>query len=241
MKKLLFAVALIATLSLVAAAQNTDARSHMRNYGIKSRPSPNIQLSTPHACTVNASHPCEYYGGDFNTSDGNANGYANENTLLVANTWTYAEMKAPITAAVTIHATFNNVQPVSYDNIDPKQGVWDWRTGVSEGNGGTDTGTGTANAQFTATGRICYGVYPEYELLVASTVAVEPGDNFFTVQPQCTNSGNTNCSSAQYFTSTTDGTMDAIRGTLTVKPVSGNNAAASAKPKGCRGGKVRAP
>jgi len=220
-KKTLFVVAFIAALSLVATAQNTNTRAYMSSHGIKVKLGGPVGLSTPHACTVSKAHPCVYYGGDFNTSDPNANGYANENTLLVSDSRTYAEVASPVNA--TIHATFGNTQPVVYNAIDPQQGKWEYRKGVSEGNGGTLTGSGTAAAQFTATGRICYGVYPEYELLGATTTNVSAGNVFFEIQAQCTNAGNSNCGSAQYFTSTTDGTQSAINGNFTVAP-DGTNA-----------------
>jgi len=220
-KKLFLAVALVVVFSFVAAAQDTNARAFLHSHGIQVRPGSDIQLTSPHACTVSHAHPCVYYGGDFNTSDPNANGYANENTTFVPNTWTYAEVNSPVNHSIT--ASFGNIQPVAYDNIDPAQAMWEWRTGMSEGNGGTLVGSGTGAAQFTATGRICYGVYPEYELLTKTVTSATKGDNFFSVQPQCTNPNNSNCGSEQYYTSTTDGTLNAINGTFTVGP-NGTNA-----------------
>jgi len=220
-KKVLFAVTLIAAFSLAALAQDTNAVAVLHSRGIQVKRGGPIQLSAPHACTYAPGHPCVYYAGDFNTGDANANGYANENTLLVSDTWTYGEVKSPVSAS--IHGSFGNTQPTLGDIFDPATAMWDYRSGVSEGNGGTSTGSGSGKAIFTATGRIPYGVYTEYEVLTATSTHVSAGDVFFSVQPQCTNSGDSNCPDAQYFTSTTDGTLDAINGNFTVAP-DGTNA-----------------
>jgi len=220
-KKTGLIIAVIAVGSILATAQDTNARAYMTNHGIKAKLGGPVSLAGPHACTVSKAHPCVFYAGDFNVNDPNANGLANENTLLVPDTWTYGEIKAPVSAHIS--ASFGNHQPVAYDAIDPQQAMWEYRTGISEGNGGTLIGSGTGKAQFTPTGRIAYGLYPEYELLTTTSVTVPAGNLWFSVQPQCTNAGNSNCANAQYFESTTDGT-NGINSSFSV-PSDGTNAA----------------
>lgn len=210
MKKILFAVTLIAAFSVFAMGRDIQLTARTASKGAVGHST--ISLSAPHACGVSKAHPCVYYGGDFNSSDPNANGYANENTLDVPDTYTYNEVNSPVGASLS--AAFSNNQSTN-DTLDPMTGTWDFRSGVSEGNGGTSLGSGDNPAEFTFTGRIAYGVYNEYEVLTTTPVKVAKGDVWFTVLPNCTNANDANCS-AEFWGSTTDGTLNAINGKYTI-------------------------
>jgi len=184
-------------------------------------PNTPITLALPHACTVSKSHPCVFYAGDLNVSDPNANGLSNENSLIIPQSFTYNELKAPVSAHIT--ASFSN-NLTSLGFIDPQVADWDIRTGISEGNGGTSIGSGTGPAMFTQTGRIDFSL-PEYELLTKTAVTVPAGNVWFAIVPECTNANDPDCSSdARYFISTTDGTLNGVNTKFSV-PSDGTNSA----------------
>jgi len=210
-KKTLFAFAFVAILSLAAMAGQAPTNAKAAAKG-PSKHFP-VTLAAPHACTFSKAHPCVYYGGDINLSDPNANGYTNENTLFIPNSLTYTQVKSPVNAHITASFT-NDLQ--SYAN-DPKTCTWAWRSGITEGNGGTLLGSGDGNCITTDTGRNDFG-FEEFENLTATSVNVTAGNVWFTVVPDCTNAGDSNCSNGQRsFESTTDGTLNAINGSFSVK------------------------
>jgi hypothetical protein len=209
-KKILFAATLIAAFSVFAMGATIHKTA--KESGNAALRGGQISLSAPHACSVEKSHPCVYYGGDIDPNDPEENGLSNENDLFIANSWTYTEVDAPIGARLA-GAFSNNLS--TYGVIDPKTANWDFRTGVSEGNGGTDIKSGTGPAEFTATGRNAFG-FNEYELLTATSVSVSAGDVFFGVQPNCTNANDEDCSNdPRYFESDTDG-LNGINSKYTV-------------------------
>lgn len=141
-----------------------------------------------------------FYGGDINVNDPNAGGWANENTLLVSSAAVYAAVTAPENGKVVTSAVFfNNAATGGF--FDPPVGYYDIRTGVSEGNGGTDLLHGSAAQTATPTGRDPFGLI-EYTCTVsfAKALTAKPGTTYwFNEQPQCTNTGDANCSSQEYF------------------------------------------
>lgn len=219
MKKLLLAVTLIVTSSVFAMGSDVHltARELAKGAAVPSRST--IRLSTPHACTVSKAHPCVYYGGDLNASDPHADGLANENTLVVPYTYTYNEVAVPVNAK--IHGAFTNDMAEGSGVLDPMTGTWDFRTNVSEGNGGTSIGSGDSSAEFTPTGRIIFGVFPEYELLTATPLSLPKGNVWYTVLPNCTNPNDNACGNETFFETTTDGTLNAINGKFTVTSATG--------------------
>lgn len=174
-----------------------------------------IRLSTPPACTVSKAHPCVYYGGDFNMNDPNANGYANENTLSVPNTYTYNEVNVPVAASIS--ASFSNNQATD-DVFDPQTALWFYRTGVSEGDGGTLICSGDNPAMITQINYV-YGI-AQYEVLTKTPCKVPAGDVWFVVTPNCTNPNDPGCAE-EFWESTTDGTLNAINGKFTVTSKTG--------------------
>ena len=215
MKKILFVASLVAALSLFA--MGSDIHRTAKESGNGALRGREISLNTPHACTLSKQHPCVYYGGDLNS-----NGYSNENTLFIRDSWTYNEVKSPVTAKVSAAFT-NNLQ--TFGVIDPQTANWDFRIGVTESSCGTSVGSGTNAARLTPTGRSSFG-FTEYELLTATPVTVPKGNVWFDVQPNCTNPGDGDCSNGRYFLSDTDG-LNSINGQFTqtaqngIGPISG--------------------
>jgi hypothetical protein len=210
-KKTLFAVAFVAMLSLAAMAAQAPTNAKAAAKG-PSKHFP-VTLAPPHACTFSKAHPCVYYGGDLNLSDPNQNGLANENSLFISGTYSYTEVKSPVSAHISGSFT-NDLQ--SYPT-DPATCTWAWRTGVSEGNGGTLIGSGDSKCITTPTGRSDFG-FAESENLTATSVSVPAGNVWFTVIPDCQNSSDGACSNgSRSFGTTTDGTTNAINGTFSVK------------------------
>jgi hypothetical protein len=103
---------------------------------------------------------------------------------------------------------FINTISDGYDGIDPAESTWAIATGVSAGDGGTTVASGTSTAdgtQYTSTGRFPFG-FTEYSLRVRIPATVlSSGTYWVNVTPQCTDSGNGDCSIAQYFFDNTFG------------------------------------
>ncbi|MFZ0285799.1 MAG: hypothetical protein WAL32_11270 [Terriglobales bacterium] len=215
MKTSLLVVALVTAFSLTATAQEMTARAYANARGIENRGFP-VTLSSPHACTLSKAHPCLYYGGDIDPNDPQENGSSNENTLFIPESWTYPEVNVPV-VSVEISATFtNNLQ--TYGVIDPQTANWDFRIGLAEGDGGTDTASGTGPAQLTDTGRNAFS-FEEYELLIRTPISLPKGNVWFDVEPNCTNPENPDCLDGRYFESDTDG----LNGINTKFTVTSNN------------------
>ena len=166
MKRTLFAVALVITLSLSAAASQhkTPALSHHR----AGNPAAELQdtKESPNPSVPALCNPCLFYGGDLNPNDSNAAGMSDENTLLIVGGGsTYGEVNIPTGTTVTVKGILFNVQADAA--FDPMTASYDIRTGVSEGNGGTSIASGTVGIQVAATGWFTVGLAP-----ITSTTSV---------------------------------------------------------------------
>jgi hypothetical protein len=204
-------IALVSLCSVAASAQERTAREYAKAHGIPNRQTA-ITLSPPHACMLSKQHPCVYYGGDISPNDPEENGLSNENTLYIPCSWTYTEVNVPVPLKISAAFT-NNLQ--TFGMIDPQTANWDFRIGVSEGNGGTDIGNGTSPAQLTATGRNAFDL-EEYELLTRIPLSLSKGNVWFDVQPNCMNENDPDCNSEpRYFESDTDG-LNGINSKFTV-------------------------
>lgn len=158
------------------------------------------KLSAPSYC-----QPCLFYAGDINPTSPNVNGFANENTLLVADTTMFVPFAVPPGERWKISGLFSNNLADGYEGIDPMQATWSISSGMAPGVAGVVVASGTAAATFTATGRNAFGLN-EYTVGVAfsnAVVVLPSGRYWLSVVPQCTNSGNSNCFVAQYFVSNT--------------------------------------
>ena len=209
MKKILLAVTLVAAFSLFAVGQDMTARAAAHG---KVGKGGQIALAAPHACTLSHSHPCVYYGGDINLGDPNQNGLSNENTAFIPQSYTYTEVKAPVSARVS--AAFSN-NLASFGVLDPQTATWQFRSGVSEGSGGTLLCSGDSAAMITDTHRNDFG-FEEFEVVTKTPCTIPAGNVWLAVTPDCTNAGNGDCTSGRYFESNTDGTLNAINGKFTI-------------------------
>jgi hypothetical protein len=210
-KKILFAVTLVVVFSVFAIGQDLTFREATggiaRNDGSIYGP--------PHACTVSKSHPCVYYGGDIDPSDPEFNGLSNENTLFIPNSYTYTEVSVPIAASIS--ASFSN-NFSTYGVIDPKTATWFYRTGVSEGNGGTLICSGDNPGMLTPIPNFGLSIDAD-EVLTTTPCKVPAGDVWFAVTPNCTNPNDVYCTSEEsprYFEEDTDGKLNGINTKFTV-------------------------
>jgi hypothetical protein len=201
-KRTLFATALVITLSLSAAAQNSKAPalSHHR----AGNPSAELQepkeSGTPNVPSL--CNPCLFYGGDLNPGDTNAAGMSDENTLLIlGGSRTYGAVSIPAGTTVKVKGALFNVQADAA--FDPLTAGYDIRTGVSEGNGGTSIASGTTKIQVAATGNNFIGLN-EYSIVVKfPSLTLAPGEYWINVTPNCTNTLDGSCIVFRQFVSNT--------------------------------------
>jgi hypothetical protein len=205
--RMFYSAALIAALfvSLSAVSQVKSARENVQSPGspavLKSPwTSTSLPPTPPAYCRLPGSG-CLFYGGDFDSSNANANGLANESDLAVNDARTYTPFTVPAGRVWTVTGAFGN-HLSSVTVIDPPQANWEIRTGVSSGNGGVLLSSGTASAVYHATGRSGFGL-TEYTVRVpiSPSVVLASGTYWVTVIPQCTNPNNSQCGSARYFLS----------------------------------------
>ena len=207
MKKILFAVMLVAVFSLAAMAQGVSSHAtHIGgagDAGFHGTPG----WGNPPA----AAAKLIFYGGDDNVNDPNAEGLGDGNTLAVPNSSTYAAVTAPTgSKVVATGILFNVFADVSGgNNYDPATATYDVRVGVKEGSGGTDQVTGSGAMTVTPTSIIFAGFTVD-NLAVAFAKPVSPkaGTTYWVnLTPQCTDSSNADCSEEfMYAVNTTEET-----------------------------------
>ena len=181
MKKILFAVTLVAALTLTAAAAEKPAPAANPNgYGTVPK-----QLAPPGIPPALCS-PCLFYGGDLDTTAGTAEGFSDENTLLVTGSSTYASFNVPTGGEAKVTGILFNIQADA--NFDPNTATYDIRSGVSSGSGGTDIASGSGTISVATTGRVFIGL-SEFTVLVTLTtpVSLTAGEYWFNITPACTN------------------------------------------------------
>jgi hypothetical protein len=187
-RKTFFAAIFIALFSLAATAQDVSV------------PNNNLatQSSTPAWGSPQTTGKILFYGGDASATDPNTFVFDNENTTNFAGTSTYAAVKVP--ATVTVSAMFINSIAYPFPPIfDPATATYDIRTGVSEGNGGTEVASGSGTLTSVPSGRTILGSYPEYTLTVRfeKAVTLKAGTTYWAnLTPQCTNVNDANCAGA---------------------------------------------
>jgi hypothetical protein len=127
---------------------------------------------------------CLFYGGDFDASNSNANGLANENDAIVGGSPYGAATYQNFVTSQTWNVTglFTN----NLSSIVPTNGYWEIRSGVSEGNGGILIASGTGAMTNIATGRSAFG-YTEYHNEVDGlNLTLSQGMYWEAVVPVCT-------------------------------------------------------
>jgi hypothetical protein len=211
MKKIVFALTLTASFSLIAVTQNSPSPVPVARRGGDPSFHGSPGWGNPPANAANLI----FYGGDVNPSDPNEDGFANGNTLLVLDTTTYGAVTVPENSkAVATGVLFNQVPSCNYalctgTSFDPATATYDLRTGVSEGVGGTSVASGSGPQTAKQTGRFLpwfSGRMPEYSTSVAFTEPFlpTPGTTYLVNEsPQCTDSSNKNCSTAEFFVTNT--------------------------------------
>ena len=178
MKKTLFAAALVIALTLTAGAAEKRPSYWQHRTGPDLPPGKPI---VPALC-----NPCLFYSGDLNPNDGQADGFSDENTLLVTGSATYAAVNIPTGITASLTGILFNIQADA--NFDPQNATYDIRQGVSSGNGGTDVATGTGDITVATTGRSFVGL-TEFSVLVTipTTTLLGGQEYWFNLTPQCTN------------------------------------------------------
>jgi hypothetical protein len=202
-KKVLCVVMFIALFSFVAFAQGIAPVSNARATG-KAAIGHHANFHTPGAPAL-CHGKCPFYGGDIDLNDPNANAFANANTTLVPLTYTYSALKLPVNAMITGMLINNDPTVTGGVQYDPVVGLYDVRTGVTTGSGGTDVGNGSNKLYEEATGRDPFGLVEEsVASLFTSPISVSAGTTYwFNYLPQCTAS---DCDEdIYYFESNTDG------------------------------------
>jgi hypothetical protein len=210
-KTTLFAFAFVVALSLSASAANSqkpapsvhgagnpDAVEQIHN---------NATPQAPLACS-----PCLFYGGDLNPSSPNAAGMSDENTFLIlGGGYTYGAVNIPAGTTASVTGLLFNVQADAA--FDPTTATYDIRSGVSEGDGGTDIATGSAAVSVAATDRTFLGV-TEYTLSVtwSPAITLTPGEYWFNLNPQCLNTLDGSCYVFRQFVSNSIGDINAHHG-----------------------------
>ena len=130
MKRMLLAAALVITLISLSAAADKQAPvlSRTGDPSVKAQVHKNtVKPQPPASCS-----PCLFYGGDLNPTDPNADGFSDENTLLIAGgSSTYGAITIPAGANASVTGILFNVLATAA--FDPFTGTWDIRQGVSEG------------------------------------------------------------------------------------------------------------
>lgn len=115
-----------------------------------------------------------WYNGDFDGVDG----LSNEVNTVVSDGRTYDDFI--LSSTTTINAVFSN-NLMSFEGVT--SALWEIRSGVSVGDGGTLVAGGTSSATQSATGRAGSG-YTEYTIRVGGlNVSLAPGTYWLTVAP----------------------------------------------------------
>jgi hypothetical protein len=129
-----------------------------------------------------------FYGGDFDSSNPNANGLFNGNNISSGETaQTYQNFIVPVGQTWTIDRMWSNdlTDGTSYTTAD-----WSIRSGVSDGNGGTviASASGVA-ATDTPTGRGAFNLTEDTIQVTGLNVTLGPGTYWMQVTPDGSGSG----------------------------------------------------
>ena len=199
MKNMLFAAALIAALIPMASAQDSKSQPASLGEKIQVRGTSPVMshdwqpVQAPKAPSY--CKPCYFYAGDFDSTNSNANGLANENDQLVADSHIYSPFKVS-TKGVSVTGLFVN----SLDTagvIDPTA-PWSISKGVKLGVAGKVVAHGTAKSTDVATGRSGFGLTEYTHLVKFKAHVLKAGTYWENVTPQCIKGS---CSSSRYFES----------------------------------------
>jgi len=209
-KKMLFAVVLVVTLSLATAAQKAAPKPSQQYAGNSAKgfsSDPQIHRGAPRLC-----NPCLFYGGNLDVPNIDSAGLSDENTLNISDSHTYGAFTIAAGKSASVQGLVFQVQMNAHMN--PKQATWEIRTGVSTGNGGTLVASGTSAATMSPTGRVFLG-FGEYTVGVKfPSITLSEGTYWVNVTPQCTDASDGQCTSfnTRYFVSNTVKAADNVHG-----------------------------
>jgi len=211
-KKVLFAAALVATLTLTAAAEKAKPPASVHRSG---NPDATIKMAPQGGAVPALCNPCLFYGGDINPNDPNAVGYSDENTTQVSGSSTYGAVAIPAGHTATIGGILFNIQASAA--FDPSTASYDIETGVTEGVGGTSVASGNGQVFVQQTGQNVFG-FNEYSIVVKVNpkfVAAGGQTYWFNVTPNCTNvATDGSCQVGRFFASNTTDGANNLHGSL---------------------------
>jgi len=215
MKRILFVAMLIAVLNLAVIAQDTRKPATVLSHGgdASAQQSSFGWGPAPAACTG-----CLFYGGDVNPADPNVQGFANGNTLLVPDTQTYGAVTTPKTGHfVTTGIFFNEESTVAPPPpiFDPMTATYDIRVMAKPpGDCGVSLASGSGPMTATMTGRFPFSLaeYTTTVMFGSPLTSASSTTYWLNVSPQCTNSGNPNCSAGEYFVNNTTQKTGSVNG-----------------------------
>ncbi|MGA8489593.1 MAG: hypothetical protein WB711_04170 [Terriglobales bacterium] len=200
MKNLLFAAALIAALIPMASAQDTKSQPASLGEKILVRGTapvmsrdwqPEQAPKAPKYCS-----PCYFYAGDFDSSNSNANGLANEEDQLVSDAHIYSPFTVAAAGASVTGLFVNSLDAVgAIDASTP----WSISTGFKSGKEGKTIHHGKAKSTDKPTGRSGFGLTEYTHLVKFAAISLAKGTYFENVTPVCMK--NSSCGSARYFES----------------------------------------
>jgi hypothetical protein len=205
-KRTLFAVALVITLSLSAVAEQAKKPALSQHRAGSTAAELKDAKESANPTVPSECSPCAFYGGDLDPSAADAAGMSDENTLLIpGGSSTYAELDIPSGTTITAKGLLFNIQASAA--FDPMTASYDIRTGVSEGSGGTSIASGTTNISVSATGRNFLGLNEYSIAVVFPPVTLTSGAYWVNVTPNCTNTLDGSCILfRQFFSNTTSRT-----------------------------------
>jgi len=148
-----------------------------------------------------------FYGGDVNPSDPNVECFDNGNSLFAPLETVWGEVRVPAPHQVEITGVlFNVTADVSAGTIfDPMTATYQVRAGLRKDVGGQVVAQGSVPLTVTATGRTPCG-FTEYKAVAMFLTAVPMSNRqplWFNLSPQCTDTGNSNCSAVQFYVENT--------------------------------------
>ena len=150
MKKMILFLALIAALATLATAQNASIGESVVVRGVAPVMSSSFHSVQPPKAPSYCK-PCLWYSGDFDPSNPYANGLANEDDQLVADSHVYAAWTVTGRTTMASGAFVNSLDLAGsgVDNPTP----WEIRKGMSDGYCGTLVKRGKATSTDMPTGR----------------------------------------------------------------------------------------
>jgi len=207
-KKMLFAVALIAALIPFATAANNRApqASLDREVDVLVPAHPAV-LGNPRVVAPGAPSyckPCLFYAGDFDSTASDANGLANELDVIVSSgaaVWVPVKPNGNWSVTGIFSDNFASVS-----TLDPATSPYGIRSGVTSGSGGKVVCSGNAKATNTDTHLSDFGYEIYATKVAAKKCSLKKNTTYWeNVYPVCTNSGSCDGGDYRAFNANDDG------------------------------------